>query len=188
MSPSTCASPLDLATLLDHWLWEPSEAPRPDVEEHLLGCDTCSGELARLVALGDGIRDVVRQGGVRAIVSPAFLDRVTAEGLRLREYRVAPGGSVECSVAPEDDVLVSRLVVDPPDAGQVDLVWIAADGTELERLRDIPARGTREIVWVQDMAQIRALPKSTLHARLVAVDASGERLLAEYTFNHTPAS
>ena len=188
MSQAACTSPLDLATLLDHWLWDPSQPPRPDVEEHLLGCDTCSSELARLVVLGEGIRDVVRHGGVRAIVSPAFLDRVAAEGLRLREYRLAPGGSVECSVAPEDDVMVARLTVDASDAAQVDLVWIDADGVEQERLSDIPVHGMREIVWVQDIEDIRALPKTTVRARLLAVDAGGDRVLAEYTFNHTPAS
>jgi dihydrodipicolinate synthase/N-acetylneuraminate lyase len=39
-------------------------------------------------------------GGVRAVVTTAFLQRLIDEGLSVREYRLAPGGSVECTVTP----------------------------------------------------------------------------------------
>ena len=182
-----CANPLDAETLVAHWLWEPHRTS-PGVEEHLLECQTCSDELARIVALADGIREVARRGDVQAIVSTAFLDRMVADGLRVREYRLSPGGSVECSVAPDDDVLVARLIAKPSDAAQVDLAWCDARGNEQERFRDVPLpAGGRDIVWVQRIEGVRALPKGTLRARLLAVDGSTERLLAEYTFNHTPA-
>lgn len=182
-----CANPLDLETLVAHWLWE-SHQTSPGVEEHLLECETCSNELARIVALADGIRDVARRGDVQVIVSTTFLDWVAADGLRLREYRLAPGGSVECSVAPADDVLVARLTAAPSDAAQVDLAWFDAQGNEHERFRDVPLlEGGREIVWVQRIGDMRALPKVTMRARLLAVDGPTERVLAEYTFNHTPA-
>ncbi len=184
-----CTSPLSDEALLDHWNWEPWQAPQPDVEEHLLGCDDCCRTLERLVALVGGIRDVARAGEVRAVVAPAFLERVALEGLRLREYRLVPGGSVECSVDPADDVLVSRLAANVGDVARVDLVWVDADGREQERLPDVPIHGAmREVVWVQRVSDIRALPKTTARARLVAVDDAGERVLAEYTFNHTPAA
>lgn len=184
-----CTSPLSDETLLDHWLWEPSDEPRPDVEEHLLGCAECSRALERLVALADAIRDVARAGEIQAIVSPAFLERVAREGLRLREHWLMPGGSIECSVAPEDDVLVARLTADVGDAARVDVVWVGADGAEQHRLTDVPLHGAmRDVVWVQRIGDIRALPKTTLRARLVAVDDRGERLLAEYTLHHTPAA
>ena len=182
-----CANPLDAETLVAHWLWEPHRTA-PGVEEHLLECQTCSDELARIVALADGIRDVARRGNVQVIVSTAFLDQVAADGLRLREYRLAPGASVECSIAPADDVLVARLTAAPSNAPQIDLAWCDAGGSEQERFRDVPVpTGGREIVWVQRIEDVRALPKVTMRARLLAVDGPTERLLGEYTFNHTPA-
>ena len=184
----SCASPISDEVLLDHWLWEPSQTPQPDVEEHLLGCDDCSRALARLVALADAIRDVARAGEIRAVVAPAFLEQVLREGLRLREYRLTPGGSVECFVDPADDVLVARLTVQVGDGPRLDLVWTDADGNEQERLPDVPVHGAmREVVWVQRIGDVRALPKATSRARLVAVDGERERVLAEYTFHHTPA-
>jgi hypothetical protein len=182
----TCDRPLGLATLLDWWLWE---APAGDgVDEHLLGCDSCAAELGRLVALGDAIRRVVRDGGVRAVVPASFVERIAAEGLRLREYRVAAGGSVACTLAPDDDILVARLVADVSGASRVDLAWVDPDGNEEERIPDVPVGTAGEIVWVQRTAVIRALPATTLRARVLAVADDGERVLGEYTFNHTPSS
>jgi predicted anti-sigma-YlaC factor YlaD len=183
-----CASPLSDETLLEHWLWEPLQTPQADVEEHLLGCDDCSHRLARVVAIADGVRDVARAGEIRVVVPPVFLERVVLEGLRLREYRIAPGGSIECSVAPEDDVLVARLGVNVGDATRIDLVWLDAEGLEQERLTDVPVHAAMpEVVFVQRIADMRALPKTTARARFVATDGDGERVVAEYTFNHTPA-
>jgi hypothetical protein len=63
-----------------------------------------------------------------------------------------------------------------------------ARGSEQERFRDVPLPvAGREIVWVQRIDAVRALPKGTMRARLLAVDGATERVLAEYTFNHTPA-
>jgi predicted anti-sigma-YlaC factor YlaD len=183
-----CASPLSDETLLEHWIWEPFQTPQADVEEHLLGCDDCSDRLARVVEIADGVRDVVRAGATRVVVPPVFLERVVLEGLRLREYRIAPGGSIECSVAPEDDVLVARLGVNVGDATRIDLVWLDAEGLEQERLTDVPVHAAMpEVVFVQRIADMRALPKTTARARFVATDGDGERVVAEYTFNHTPA-
>jgi hypothetical protein len=33
---------------------------------------------------------------------------------------------------------------------------------------------------------VRALSKQTSQMRLVAIDCQGERVIGEYTFNHTP--
>jgi len=179
----TCDRPLGLAGLLDWWLWE---APGgDDVDEHLLGCASCAGELAHLVELGDAIRRATRDGIVRAVVPASFLERVAAEGLRLREYRVSAGGSVACTVAPEDDILVARLVADVSDAKRVDLAWYDAEGNEQERIPDVPTGGG-EIIWAQRIDVIRTLPASTQRARVLAVDERGERVVGEYTFDHTP--
>ena len=188
MTAGVCTNPLDFVTLLDYWLGELAPSQQSDAEEHLLACDTCSRELARLVGLTDAIRSVARNGNVRAVVSESFLDRVRNEGLRLRQYRLGPGESVQCTVTPNDDILVTRLVADLSKTEHVDIAWYDAEGNEQERVRDVPVHGAmREIIWAQRIDDIRAMPATVARARVLAVESRGERVLGEYTFNHTPS-
>ena len=55
------------------------------------------------------------------------------------------------------------------------------------RLPDIPVQsGASSVVYQESITFAKALPTSKMIARLVTVDeAGGERLLGEYTFNHT---
>jgi len=181
-----CARPIPLATLLEYWLGELDEAREAQLDEHLLGCGRCGASLQGLVDIGDGIRAAVRAGAVGAVLPDVFLKRLAAQGLRVREYRVPHNGSVNCTVAPDDDLLISRL--DAPLAG-VERLDIERQGenAEVERLRDVPfdpAAG--EVVFAERLERVRALPASTMRIRLLAVEPSGERLVGEYTFNHTP--
>jgi hypothetical protein len=188
VTDDTCTTALDLVTLLDYWLGELPPSRQSSVEEHLLACDACSRELARLVGLADAIRSVARSGNVRAVVSQSFLDRVATEGLRLRQYRLGPGESVECTVTAHDDILVARLVADLSRTEHVDIAWYDAEGNEQERVRDVPVHGAmREIIWAQRIDDIRAIPASVLRARVLAVEGRGERVIGEYTFHHTPS-
>jgi hypothetical protein len=86
--------------LLDYWLHETDAASTEQVDEHLMSCDACGDLLDGLVALGEGVRGAFRSGTVMAVASDAFVRRLDAQGLRLREYRLAPSGSVNCTVAP----------------------------------------------------------------------------------------
>jgi len=182
-----CASPIPLATLAEYWLGELDAAREAELDEHLLGCDYCSTELQRLADLGDGIRALVGSGAVRAVVTDEFVKRLAATGRTLREYRVARNGSVNCTLAPADDVLVARLQAPLAGLERLDLDLPGAAGNERVRLADIPfdpAAG--EVIFAPDVPSIRALPATRYHVRLLAVAPEGERILGEYTFNHTP--
>jgi hypothetical protein len=182
-----CASPIPLGTLLEYWLGELDDAREAHLDEHLLGCGHCSANLQSLVDIAGEVRAAVRAGAVHAVLTDAFLKRLAAQGLRLREYRVPHNGSVYCTVAPEDDLLITRL--DAPLAGveRLDLERLRGEGEILERLRDVPFDAAAgEVVIAERMERMRALPASTLRMRLLAVAPSGERLVGEYTFNHTP--
>jgi len=153
------------------------------VEEHLLICASCSHELRNLVELGGGIRTATRKGVVRAVVTRAFLERLTAEGLRVREYRVAAGGRVQCTVAPEDDLVAARLSAGLEGIGRVDLAICDDSGSERERVRDIPISSAHgEVVFLPRTASLRAAPAGVDHLKLLAVEQERERLLAEYIF------
>jgi hypothetical protein len=182
-----CSTPLDAALLADYWLAALPQTEEETVEEHLLGCDACGARLREVIALATQLRELAREGSLRMVVSDAFLKHAAGEGLRLREYQLPQGGSVRCTVAAEDDLLIARLAADLTGATRVDLCICNADGVEQQRLADIPVpNASPSVLYQESITLAKALPDSTMIARLVAFDEAGdERLLGEYTFHHT---
>lgn len=187
MTRAGCNAPLELSVLIGYWLGELDESREGAIEEHLIGCGSCSANLDVVVRLVRGIGAAVRQGAVSAVVSDAFLQRLAAEGLRLREYRVPCGGSVQCTVAPGDDFLVARLEAPLTEADRVDMVFVDDEGGVKARLEDIVFDPTaRELVYAPRIDAVRALSATTERIQLRTSDRQGERMLAEYTFVHSP--
>jgi len=179
--------PIDATVLADYWL---AALPGPEedaVDEHLLGCDECGARLREVIALADGIRQLARGGSLRLVVSEVFLQRVQEDGLRVREHVPPPGGSVQCTVHAEDDLLIVRLAASVSGAARVDLCVCDEHGVERARYRDIPVHADAgSIAYQESIVAQKAAPSYTLIARLVAFDdAGGERLIGEYTFHHT---
>ena len=181
-----CTNPIDAAVLADYWLGVLTESEEA-IEEHLFMCDECGERLREIIALAHGIRKLAREGSLLMVVSDAFLKRAAEEGLRVREYAPPPGGGVECTVTAQDDLLIARLASNLSDAKRVDLCICDQRGVERLRLPDIPfdpAGGS--VAFQQPITYAKAAPSETMIARLVSLDdVGGERLLGEYTFNHT---
>jgi hypothetical protein len=178
----------DLATLIAYWFGELDEACEAALEEHYLGCGECSARLAEVEALASGVRRAFSNGLVRGVVTPAFVEKVRASGVRVREYRVPWNGSVNCTVAPEDEMLFSRLQAPLEGVGRVDVILGSSHGAQGDlRLEDVPFdAATGEVVMSPSIVHIKTMPAYRQVMRLVAVEAGKERLLGEYTFNHTP--
>ena len=179
------AEHMDLERLVAWWL---GEAEDQQLEEHCFVCSRCAGRLEWLAALAGGVRAAVRAGRMGVFVSGRFVDALAQAGLRLREYGVEAGGSVRCTIAAADDLVVSRIRAPLAGVERLDVAWrvIAAGVEEAEqRLADVPfdpAAG--EVVFVPAAAALRTMPSHTLRVRLVAVDEAGERALGDYTFLH----
>ena len=187
MTQSSCASPIPVANLLEYWLGELDEAREGQLDEHLLGCSHCSGNLQSLVDIADGVRVAFRTGAVNGVVTGAFVKRLAAEGLHLREYHVPQNGSIHCTVTPDDDLLITRLAAPLVGVERLDLERLSGEGTTLERMCDVPFDVTAgEVVLTPRMERVRALPATTVRFRLLAIAPSGERLVGEYTLHHTP--
>ena len=188
MKPNPCTHPVPFATLLAYWLEELDEVQEGAVDEHLLGCGQCSASLRTLVDIAGEIRAAVRGGEVRAVLSDAFIDKLAAQNVRLRQYRLEHNGSVNCTVAPEDEVLVTRLRAPLAGIERLDVDFLDADGQSIQRLHDIPfdpAAG--EVVIAQQIQAARALPATTVRYRLYDMASpTGERLVSEYALHHTP--
>jgi hypothetical protein len=172
--------------LLDYWLHDSDDATTERVDEHLMQCEDCGRALDELVALGEGIRSALRAGAVSTVAPAAFVQHLAAQGLRVREYRVPPGGSVNCTVAPDDDVLVSRMEV--PLAGVQRLDAVLEMSTEpgvRHELHDLPFDPRAgEVLHLYRMAHMKGLPDHTARLTLLAVEPGGRRELGRYTFHH----
>jgi hypothetical protein len=187
MSDPTCATPIAFTTLVDYWVGDGDAADEARIEEHLFGCGECTAALARLVEIAEGIGALVGKGAVFAVLAPAFVQRLLDDGVHLREYRVPRGGSVNCTVAPEDDVVVARLAVPLAGVPQVDLVLQGFGEPGDRRLRDVPFDGAAgEVVLVPRIDDLRRLGAAAPRMLLIAVDGRRESVLGEYTFLHAP--
>jgi hypothetical protein len=183
----SCADPIDTAVLADYWLGTVEGREEEAVEEHLFVCDACGDRLREVIALAEGVRRLARQGSLRMVVSDAFVRRAAEDGLRIREYAPPRGGSVQCTVRSEDDLLIARLAVDLSESARVDVSVCDESGVEQRRLRDIPVRpGASGITLQESITFAKAAPSHTLIMRLLAFDQAGrERTLGDYTFHHT---
>jgi hypothetical protein len=180
--------PVTDEALLAWWAGELAAPEQDALEEHLLSCDACARRGQALAATAEGIRSLVRTGALPAVMPPPVVERLQGEGRRIREYRVSPGGGVQCTVSPDDDVVLARLAASFGDVSRLDLAIRVDDGPE-ERLCDVPfdPEGD-ELVFAPSADWLRSLPAHVQKVRLLAVEPQGERLLGEYTFHHSPWS
>jgi len=172
---------------MDYWLASVPLADEEAIEEHLMACDSCGDRLRETVALSEALGTLARSGSLRVVVADRLLERAADAGRRVREYGADPGGTVHCTVAADDDLLVARLAADLSRAEHVDLSLCDAAGVERIRMADIPIRDdSGGIVLQESITWAKAAPSETMIMRLVAIDAAGcEQLLGEYTFHHT---
>jgi len=183
---------LGVEALLDYWLHDdPGGGAATDaVDAHLMQCEACGHLLDELIALGNGVRAAFRGGDVRAVTCAAFVRRLAEHGLRLREYRLPHNGSVNCTVAPDDDLLVARLEAPLQGVQRLDVVTELASEPELppHTLHDVPFDAKDgAVVYLPKLSEIRRRPLHTARVTLLAVDpGGGTRELGRYDFRHRP--
>jgi hypothetical protein len=188
MSISKCVAPTPAATLVGYWLGELDGAREAELEEHLFGCEHCSTQLRELVRLGEGIRRATCAGGAHAVLPAAFIQRLQASGVRVREYRLRSGGSVNCTITPEDDLVIAHLHAPLRDVQRLDLLIADSASGASWRVEDVPFDpAADEVVLANNTAELRRLPVTTQRMQLLAVERATERVIGDYTFNHTPS-
>lgn len=187
MNSPKCKWRAPLTTLIEYWLGELGGAQEEALEEHLFGCDECHARLRHLANLGRDIRETVRSGEIGMILTPSFVTRLQHSGLQVREYRLQPGGSVNCTIAPEDDLVIAHLHAPLAGIKRLDLVGIDVTGGRDWRIEDIAfAPDSEDVSVATDTAALRRLTYATLRMELRAVEGAQELVVASYTFNHSP--
>lgn len=173
------------SALLAWWLDELGETQALEFEEHLFGCDECAGRLQRLLQLRDSVRGALLDAKFVTAVTPSFLQQLRESGLTLREYHVPRGGSVPCTIAPQDDLVVSRLEASLAGVRQLDIIF--EEGSTQHRAAHIPFdAAANEVTVIPPVARLRHMKAVTQRMKLVAVNLGAEQLIGEYTFHHSP--
>lgn len=181
----TCKNPIDYGMLIAYWLGEVAEAEA--IEAHFFGCAHCSKRLEGLAALASGVRAAVKDGMVTMVVSESFVEAMAQASLSLREYRVEPGGGVNCTIRADEDAVISRVRAPLVGVTRLDVANTVGGGPEM-RIADVPFNAkTGEVLIMQSGARLKAMLAFVLRKRLIAVDKSGEKEIGDYTFNHSPS-
>ena len=188
MSGTRCAAPIVFAEVVDYWAGDLTRADEDRIEEHVFSCADCAREFAAVEALARGIAGVTREGRFHSIVTDAILNRLAADGVRVRTYTLEGPGIVPCAVWADDDLVVSRIRGDFAGVDSVTIVTRQASGEEISRLADVDVRpGQREILNAFSAAHLRKLPATRVRVTVTAQNAGVERTLADYTLDHAGA-
>jgi hypothetical protein len=186
MTSVTCAD-VSAQELLAWWLGELDERDDARLDEHLLECPACTERLGAIVEVGAAIRRELLRGGFSSVLPAPFIGRLKAAGLRVREYDLEPGGSVACTVTREDDLVVSYLRAPLRGVKRLDLVMHDATAGTL-RLSDVAFDPAADrVAVVPDIAHVRSMGETQHRMQLVAVEGVDERVIGDYTFNHSPS-
>ena len=188
MTDIHCSAPIGFAAVVDYWAGDLSPAEEDRIDEHVFTCAACARELAAAEALARGIATMAREGRLHTVLSDAILNRLSADGVRIRMFTLEGSGIVPCAVWADDDLIVSRIRADFSGVDSVSIVTRQASGEEIRRVSDIAVRpGQREILNAFSAAQLRSLPATQVHVTVTAQVGTGDRTIAEYTLEHAGA-
>ena len=188
MTDTRCPAPIAFADVVDYWAGDLTRAEDDRIEEHVFSCAECAREVAAAEALARGIAAVAREGRLHSVVTDAILNRLAADGVRVRMYTLEGTAIVPCAVWADDDLVVSRIRADFAEVDSVTIVTRQASGDEISRLSDVAVRpGQREILNAFSAAHLRKLPPTRVRVTVTAQIGSDERTIAEYTLEHAGA-
>jgi hypothetical protein len=184
--PGVC---LSIGELSDYWTSDVSPDDMERIEAHVFACSACMELLADMDRLRRSIGDVARTGGVQAFVTDSMLNQFARDGVRVRTYAMDAGGSVQCAVWDDDEVLITRLRADFSGVTAIDAVMRLDTGEEWGRASDIAVpEGSRELIMALPAEFVRRAPETPIRLTLRSTAASSDEApLAEYTFDHRGA-
>lgn len=185
MSERRCDAPIAFAEIVDYWAGELTAQEEERVEEHVFACADCGEALATGEALANGIAALAREGRLHAVINDSILNRLAADGVRIRTYTLEGTGVVPCAVWADDDLVVTRIRADFSGVDAVTIVARQASGAEISRVADIAVRpGQREILNAVSASRLRQLPATRVSVTVTGGIGSDERTIAQYTLEH----
>ena len=173
----SCASPLSWETLVDWWAGDLHEASATAVEEHLLGCEACSGVATRVAATAEALRTMVPP-----VLGLERLQALARAGIRIVENPIAPGHTSEFHFPRNADLAVHVLGGLALGAGarvEVTLRSLAV-GNVLGHFEDVPFDARRGAIYLACQRDYAALD----HDLVAEVRVGKDEPEARYTILH----
>jgi hypothetical protein len=175
----SCANRISSDDLVRYWVGDlaPSELER--IDEHLMGCEHCSAESARLSAVVEALR---------ALIPPAItrtkLERLRTQGLNITENTFAPGAREQLVFPRETDLLIHRLTgLDLTHVERVSLTIRAESTGQVMMEEPNVAFDVQEGVLIACQRHYAVMPHDTVF-ELRAREPSGAERIATYTILH----
>lgn len=106
---SLCSTPLPFEELVAYRCGELDAEAERVLEEHYFACASCAEKLAWLEGLEGAVIVAMRSGLFDVFVRRETVDRLERAGSVVRKYELAVGQSVNCTIAPGDDMTVVTL-------------------------------------------------------------------------------
>lgn len=175
----SCSSPISWEDLVAYWAGDlaPSDVAR--IDEHVMGCESCSAESARVGALAVAIRQLIPP-----VVSRARLEGLRARGLRIKENEFAPNHRKPVMFPGGIDLLIHRLAgFDLSNAQRVRVVVRAESSGEVLFEDPNAPFDPHEGILIACQEHFRALPPDTVF-EVHAIEASGAERTATYVIPH----
>jgi anti-sigma factor RsiW len=181
----SCARPVPWEDLVAYWAGDLDAPAEASLEEHLMGCASCTAESARVAAITEALRTMLPP-----VVTRARVESLRAEGVRFREDAFRPGERREATFTAGLEVLVFRLGgLELARAARVSLTLRAregeqaAEGPPILSLGDVPfERDTGEIL-VACQRHYEVFPPDVV-AEVRVIDASGDERVTTYGIDH----
>lgn len=174
----SCAATIAWAELVQYWAGDLDAAATDRVDEHLMGCASCSAEAERVAAVVSALRELVPP-----VVTREALETMRARGARIRENAFVPGQTT--AVFPSDaDFLIHRLSgFDLSGAVRVHVAIRRESTRELyAEVADAPF-DPKEGVLIACQRHFASMPADVL-VEVSAFDAQGGSRQAAYSIPH----
>jgi hypothetical protein len=175
----SCSRPVSWEDLVAYWAGDLAPADVDRIDDHLMGCEPCSCESARVSSLVEALRAFVPP-----IVTRAALEKLRARGARIEESTFAPGERRTVVFGRGIDLLVHRLAgLNLADARRV-RVTVRVESTREVLFEDPNAPfDATEGVLIACQRHYAMLPPDTFF-EVHAIDGSGIERSAAYAIPH----
>lgn len=175
-----CTTPVSFELLVEYWSGEMPEADELAVDEHLMGCSSCTAESARVSAVTEALR-----AEIPPLLSPEGLAKLRARGLVVTENPMTPGERREVHFPKTTDVLLHRLGgLDLSTATRVDFrIWVESTGAPIFDLPHAPFDRDGGAVLVACQHHFVAYPPDTV-AEVTVTRPTGVAAAVRYTILH----
>lgn len=175
----SCQTRVSSEDLVRYWSNDLLPAEIDRIDEHLMGCETCSADSARIAAVAQAVRAFIPP-----VVTRAMLEKFVAEGMRIEENTFAPGVRQSVIFGSGTDLLIHRLAgLDLRNATRVQVtVGVESTGEVMMEVPDAPF-DVHEGVLIACQRHFATMPPDVVF-EVRATAASGAEQRAVYTLPH----